>query len=234
MALQTINIGTLANDGTGDDLREAFIKVNQNFDDLDLRAPESTTVTNVGNIGEGLFSQKVGAEIQLKKLVAGSNVSLTSSPQGITVNATGGLQQLVVVSDAGSVILADGDSVRLAGGTGVTTRVSGSDVIFDVATVLSTDSSPELSANLNAAGNDIFNVNTLTASNLQGVLTGNVNGLVYGIDIRSIEPNTAGFDFGTLDNNVRGLSDWLIYETDIDFGQMLLPDDRTFDSGLLA
>lgn len=234
MALQTINIGTLANDGTGDDLREAFIKVNQNFDDLDLRAPESTTVTNVGNIGEGLFSQKVGAEIQLKKLVAGSNVSLTSSPQGITVNATGGLQQLVVVSDAGSVILADGDSVRLAGGTGVTTRVSGSDVIFDVATVLSTDSSPELSANLNAAGNDIFNVNTLTASNLQGVLNGNVNGLVYGIDIRSIEPNTAGFDFGTLDNNVRGLSDWLIYETDIDFGQMLLPDDRTFDSGLLA
>jgi len=234
MALQTINIGTLANDGTGDDLREAFIKVNQNFDDLDLRAPESTTVTNVGNIGEGLFSQKVGAEIQLKKLVAGSNVSLTSSPQGITVNATGGLQQLVVVSDAGSVILADGDSVRLAGGTGVTTRVAGSDVIFDVATVLSTDSSPELSANLDAAGNDIFNVNTLTASNLQGVLTGNVNGLVYGIDIRSIEPNTAGFDFGTLDNNVRGLSDWLIYETDIDFGQMLLPDDRTFDSGLLA
>ena len=234
MALQTINIGTLANDGTGDDLREAFIKVNQNFDDLDLRAPESTTVTNVGNIGEGLFSQKVGAEIQLKKLVAGSNVSLTSSPQGITVNATGGLQQLVVVSDAGSVILADGDSVRLAGGTGVTTRVSGSDVIFDVATVLSTDSSPELSANLDAAGNDIFNVNTLTASNLQGVLTGNVNGLVYGIDIRSIEPNTAGFDFGTLDNNVRGLSDWLIYETDIDFGQMLIPDDRTFDSGLLA
>ena len=33
MALQTINIGTLANDGTGDDPGEAF---NQNFDDLIL------------------------------------------------------------------------------------------------------------------------------------------------------------------------------------------------------
>ena len=31
MALQTINVGNFANDGTGDDLRTAFIKVNQNF-----------------------------------------------------------------------------------------------------------------------------------------------------------------------------------------------------------
>ena len=30
MANSVINIGTLANDGTGDDLREAFIKVNNN------------------------------------------------------------------------------------------------------------------------------------------------------------------------------------------------------------
>ena len=26
-----VDIGTVANDGTGDDLREAFIKVNENF-----------------------------------------------------------------------------------------------------------------------------------------------------------------------------------------------------------
>ena len=31
MANSVINIGQLANDGTGDDLREAFIKVNNNF-----------------------------------------------------------------------------------------------------------------------------------------------------------------------------------------------------------
>ena len=34
MVQSTINIGTLANDGTGDDLREAFIKVNNNFNEL--------------------------------------------------------------------------------------------------------------------------------------------------------------------------------------------------------
>lgn len=34
MAKQTINIGTTANDGTGDALRTAFDKVNDNFDEL--------------------------------------------------------------------------------------------------------------------------------------------------------------------------------------------------------
>ena len=37
MANSIINIGTLANDGTGDDLREAFIKVNNNFSELYAR-----------------------------------------------------------------------------------------------------------------------------------------------------------------------------------------------------
>ena len=45
MAVQTINVGVLANDGTGDDLREAFIKANQNFDDLDLRVASFTEIT---------------------------------------------------------------------------------------------------------------------------------------------------------------------------------------------
>ena len=34
MAQQTINIGTTANDGTGDPLRTAFDKVNDNFTEL--------------------------------------------------------------------------------------------------------------------------------------------------------------------------------------------------------
>ena len=34
MAKQTINVGTTANDRTGDPLRTAFTKINQNFDDL--------------------------------------------------------------------------------------------------------------------------------------------------------------------------------------------------------
>lgn len=34
MAKQTVNIGTVANDGTGDNLRDAFDKVNDNFNEV--------------------------------------------------------------------------------------------------------------------------------------------------------------------------------------------------------
>lgn len=34
MAKETVDVGTVANDGTGDPLRTAFIKVNDNFDEL--------------------------------------------------------------------------------------------------------------------------------------------------------------------------------------------------------
>ena len=51
MAIQTINIGTIANDGTGDDLREAFVKVNSNFTELNARSTESTTVAYLGSAG---------------------------------------------------------------------------------------------------------------------------------------------------------------------------------------
>ena len=234
MALQTINIGTLANDGTGDDLREAFIKVNQNFDDLDLRSPESTTVANLGNTGQGVFAQKVGAELQLKKLVQGSNVTLTSSTTGITINATGGLQQLNVVSDSGSLQLADGGNLNIRGGSGSTTSIAGNVLTINSTAEVSSDTTPELGGNLDAGGNDITNVNTLSASNINGALTGNVTGLVHGVDIRNIEPNTAGFDFGSLSNDVRGLSDWIIYQTDIDIGSHLSPDARNFDAGVLT
>lgn len=42
MAQQIINIGSAPNDGTGDPLRNAFVKVNENFNDLYLKEPLST------------------------------------------------------------------------------------------------------------------------------------------------------------------------------------------------
>ena len=231
MAIQDINIGTLANDGTGDDLREAFIKVNQNFEDLDLRAPESTTASNLGNVGEGVFYQKAGAELQFKKLVSGANITLTSSTNGITVNALGGLQQLSVVSDSGSKQLADGDTLNIFGGTGASTTLSGNVLTVNTTTELSTDTTPVLGGNLDANGNNLINGGTITSSTFNGAFNGNLTGLVHGIDIRLMAPNTAGFNFGTLNNIVTSVIDWIIYQTDIDFGTFYVPDDRTFDAG---
>jgi len=49
MAQQTINIGSSANDGTGDPLRTAFDKINDNFNDLYGASPFGQQITISGN-----------------------------------------------------------------------------------------------------------------------------------------------------------------------------------------
>ena len=57
MAITRINVGTIANDSTGDDLRQAFVKVNNNFDELDARVVPQNSAENLGT-GEGVFYTK--------------------------------------------------------------------------------------------------------------------------------------------------------------------------------
>ena len=49
MAKQTVNLGSSANDGTGDPLRTAFTKINENFDELYGASPFGQQVTISGN-----------------------------------------------------------------------------------------------------------------------------------------------------------------------------------------
>ena len=86
MAVQLINIGNIANDGTGDDLREAFIKTNANFEELDLRDDEKTTATNLGDSGQGLFVQRLNYDLQFKKIVGGAGLTLSVTDDNITIN----------------------------------------------------------------------------------------------------------------------------------------------------
>jgi hypothetical protein len=89
MAIQTINIGNYSNDGTGDDLRTAFEKVNANFSLLDTQ--DTTAASNLGS-GQGVFAQKSGSTLQFKSLVAGSNITLAADGNTITITGVGNLQ----------------------------------------------------------------------------------------------------------------------------------------------
>ena len=66
MAQQTINIGTVANDGTGDPLRSAFDKVNDNFTELysddagdvnSVNGQTGTVVLDSDDIAEGATNE---------------------------------------------------------------------------------------------------------------------------------------------------------------------------------
>jgi hypothetical protein len=53
---------------------------------------EANTASNRGTIanGEGIFYQKLGVDLQLKRIKAGTNVTVSSDSNSITINATGG------------------------------------------------------------------------------------------------------------------------------------------------
>jgi hypothetical protein len=83
--LQTINLGNYANDGTGDDLRTAFEKVNTNFTVL-LAEATNSNVINVG-AGVGLFGQKNGSTLNLEfKSLTSTNSSVSITQTATTVN----------------------------------------------------------------------------------------------------------------------------------------------------
>jgi hypothetical protein len=97
--ISTINIGNIVNDGLGDDLRTAFQKVNANF--ATLNNDLTITASNLGTVGEPVFKQKNGLNLEFKKLVAGNKITISSSPDSLLISSTVGnsFQRITTQSD---------------------------------------------------------------------------------------------------------------------------------------
>jgi hypothetical protein len=89
---QIINVGNQSNDGTGDTIRDAFAKVNSNFDDL----------YNVAGLGDGL---------RFIKLREAPSVLEANTVLGINTSATKIVQRTVVASTGISVTITDGNII---------------------------------------------------------------------------------------------------------------------------
>jgi len=86
ITLQQINLGQYPNDGTGDDLRTAFTKVNANFSSIALDAPVDSA-TNVGG-GHSIFKDKVLSTLEFKTITSNSN-SIAITETANTINVEG-------------------------------------------------------------------------------------------------------------------------------------------------
>ena len=242
MAVQLINVGSIANDGTGDDLREAMIKINQNFEELDLRDDEQTTASNLGGIGEGIFAQRNGYDLQFKSLVAGTNISLSSTDNTVVVNGADSVLELIVGSDLGSSVLSSSNSnFSIRGGAGISTAIVNNVLTIENTGMLSLsdDPNPVLSGNLQVQNFNITGVNTLTSSVVNAfsisapTITGDVTGLVHGIDIRELENYFTSYDFGDLESEATGILDFIFKSFDVDLGTFTDPSSVGVDFGEL-
>lgn len=90
MPIQTINLGNYANDGTGDDLRTAFLKVNANFE----LVGGTLGIINGENVGSGtgIFKRRDNDNLTLEfKSLTSTDGSIVIEPNldGLTVDLKG-------------------------------------------------------------------------------------------------------------------------------------------------
>jgi hypothetical protein len=263
MAIELIDVGNIANDGTGESLRNAFIKINNNTAELDSRQGERNTASNLGTGNYGLFSQKVITDLQFKELVPGDNIVLSANETGITISTTA-INTWTISGDTGSKTLSSDDSVlTVVGGSNIDTSVAGNVLTIDGTFQLEDDPDPRLAANLDLDGFDIIgngNINitgTVTAgtlnANLEGNLTGNltgnstgahtgpvygpvygdVTGLVNGTDPAVTENILNTFDMGTITGIALNPIQWIISQGDFDMGTFSNPAINGIDGGTI-
>lgn len=241
MALQTINIGTFANDGTGDDLRTAFTKVNANFEEIDLVGGQNNTISNVG-VGVGIYKEKIGVDLRLKSLVAGPGITLTNNAMDITI--TNNRNMIVTVNaDTGSLTATSATQVlNIVGGTGISTSINNNTLTITGNNYnIETDTDPALGGNLDLNGFDIDGGtgSRITADqfigdfsgHLTGDVTGNVTGLVYDLDIREVNSAINIFDFGPINGDMISPMQWFLCTSLIDLGSFTSPSPLGIDGG---
>ena len=187
--IQTINIGNIVNDGLGDDLRTAFQKVNANF--TSLNASLTVTASNLGTVGESVFKQKSGVNLEFKKLVAGNKITITSSPDSLLIASTVGNTFQRITTQSGFVDADDDQFITIQGDPDISVIASG-----DVITVTTVQDLNQILqvldfGPLNGAYTSIVQMNT-AASNIDfGTFTnpGSIN-----VDLGVLSP----FDGGSL------------------------------------
>jgi hypothetical protein len=243
MALQTINVGNFVNDGTGDDLRTAFTKVNANFEEIDLLGAQNNTASNIG-AGVGLYKEKVGVNLRFKSLIAGDGISLTPADSDITIANTNNAI-ISVNADTGMLIATTAtEAINIVGGIGVTTSISGNTLtITGNDYTLEQDTSPTLAGNLDLNGFNIVGGSgtSITAQNFYGTfnglhvgnVNGNVTGLVNGVNPALIQQEIDTIDFGDLFSQVTNVIELLAATVYIDMGTFQQPNPVGIDSGTI-
>ena len=140
MAIQTINIGNVVNDGLGDDLRTAFQKVNANF--TELEGSLTVTASNIGTTGLGVFKQKTGANLEFKNLVGGNKIVLDDLTDSIIIRTDVPNAFTTIETNSGVVSANTSLGIVLQGGNSIDVTAIGNritvDTVLEVTDILTT------------------------------------------------------------------------------------------------
>ena len=147
MAIQTIGIGTVADDGTGDSLRVAGDKINDNFNEIyttlgDGSSLTSTAITALNNatanelVTVGATTTELDAEANLTfdgtTLAVTGNITIPNDGDIGSVGATDAIQisSAGIVTFKDDILIKDGGTIGVASSTSAITIASTGIVTF--------------------------------------------------------------------------------------------------------
>ena len=162
MAKQSISIGTIANDGTGTNLREGGDIINDNFNEIYTAIGDGSTINTAlfRNVigGTGIDENLVGNDLTLSAEVsADSTATLTNKTIDIASNTiqNANLLPAISIADSSSTVtqIALGETLGIVGGGGIETTVTGDTVSIAITGITNT----ELDANAGILNTQLAN-----------------------------------------------------------------------------
>ena len=165
MTKQTINRGTAANDGTGDNLRAGASKINENFDELYSVLGDGTTLQ------PGDYITTSSTSIITNKSINGNDNTITNIPNSALAsigNAKLTNSTITITGDGAQTSDIDlGDTITIEGGTGITTSVSADKVSIAIDGAVLTEDSSDVLTNktISGATNTLNNIDNTSLLN---------------------------------------------------------------------
>ncbi len=165
MTKQTINRGTAANDGTGDNLRAGAAKINENFDELYSVLGDGTTLLS------GDYITTSSTSILTNKTIDGSNNTITNIPNSAlsSIDNTKLTNSTITITGDGAQTSAVdlGDTLTFEGGSGITTSVTADKVSIAIDGAVVTEDSSDVLTNKTISGstNTINNIANTSLAN---------------------------------------------------------------------
>ena len=171
MTRQNINIGSAANDGTGDTLRTAGTKINQNFQEIytQLGGDSSTLTTRVNLIDSAVVFEGVTADSFETKLIATDPtadrvISLPNATGAIVLDAATQTLSNKTLTTPVITAISNSGTINVPSGAGTLATIAGSQTLTNKTLTSPTINTPIIGTSLNDANGNEFIKFTTTGS----------------------------------------------------------------------
>jgi len=231
MAKLTVNIGTTANDRTGDNLRTAFTKINTNFtevyNDVENLTSRLVVVEGSGQTG-GLQGNTLISNVQGSIIAEDSTILVNAANntlQGdLTGDVTGSIKGNVFGEDSSLIVDADNNTVT----ADLTGNVTG-DVTGNVTGNVTGDVTGNLTGDVvgSVFGQDSTLIVDATNNTLSGNLTGDVVGNVTGDVTGNITSSGTNTFTGTVSFTGATVTGLAVSDVEGDIKGSVFADDST-------